>query len=118
MGLIRLRQAGCDLLVLSTEENPVVAARCRKLDIACLQGHWDKAAVLKSLLRDRGLEPSQVVFVGNDVNDLPCFELVACAAVPADAEPEVLRQADIILSRRGGRGAVRELCDLLLKKTS
>jgi N-acylneuraminate cytidylyltransferase len=116
MGLIRLQRSGCQLIVLSTEENPVVAARCRKLDIPCFQGHWDKATVLKSLLQERSLDPSQVVFVGNDVNDLPCFELVACSAAPADAEPEVLSRADIVLSRRGGRGAVRELCDLLLEK--
>lgn len=118
MGLIRLQKSGCQLIVLSTEENPVVAARCRKLDIACFQGHWDKAAVLKSLMQERGLAPAQVVFVGNDVNDLPCFELVGFAAAPSDAEPEVLRQADLILNRRGGHGAVRELCDLLLARSA
>lgn len=115
MGLIRLRQAGVELMVLSTEVNPVVAARCRKLDIPYVQGIQDKAEALRSLLVKRGLDPSQVVFVGNDVNDLPCFEIAGCAAAPADAEPEVLRQADLLLSRRGGHGAVRELCDLLLE---
>jgi YrbI family 3-deoxy-D-manno-octulosonate 8-phosphate phosphatase len=120
-GVVRLRKAGVELLVLSTEVNPVVAARCRKLGISYLQGIQDKAEALKSLLEKRGLDPSRVVFVGNDYNDLPCFELVSCAVAPADAEPEVLRQADLLLSRRGGHGAVRELCDLLLgriKKTA
>ncbi len=115
MGLVRLRQAGVELMVLSTEVNPVVAARCRKLDIPYVQGIQDKAEALRSLLVKRGLDPSQVVFVGNDVNDLACFEIAGCAAAPADAEPEVLRQADLLLSRRGGHGAVRELCDLLLE---
>jgi 3-deoxy-D-manno-octulosonate 8-phosphate phosphatase KdsC-like HAD superfamily phosphatase len=59
-----------------------------------------------------------VIYVGNDINDVPCFPLVACAFVVADAQPAALRQADIVLSRRGGYGAVRELCDLLIQRQS
>jgi len=114
MGLVRLRRAGVELLVLSTETDPVVAARCRKLDIPFLQGLEDKTGALKSEMKKRSLDPSRVIFVGNDVNDLPCFEIAGCSVAPADAEPEVLRQADLVLSRRGGHGAVRELCDLLI----
>ena len=54
--------------------------------------------------------------MGNDVNDLVCFPLVGCAVVPVDAEPDVVSQADISLTRRGGHGAVRELCDILIEK--
>jgi len=114
MGLVRLRQAGVELLVLSTETDPVVGARCLKLDIPFHQGLEDKTGALKSEMKKRSLDPSQVIFVGNDVNDLPCFEIAGFSAAPADAEPEVLRQADLVLSRRGGHGAVRELCDLLI----
>ena len=55
-----------------------------------------------------------MIYVGNDVNDLPCFPEVGCALVVADAHPAALRQADIILQHKGGKGAVREVCDLLL----
>jgi N-acylneuraminate cytidylyltransferase len=56
------------------------------------------------------------MFIGNDLNDLPCFPVVGFAVSPSDAEPEVLKQADLVLTRRGGHGAVREVCDLLMRK--
>jgi N-acylneuraminate cytidylyltransferase len=54
--------------------------------------------------------------VGNDINDTPCFPLVGCAVAVADAQPEARRQADLVLTRNGGHGAARELCDLVLQK--
>lgn len=114
-GLRRLEAHGIRTLVLSSEVNPVVAARCRKLQIAVLQGEKDKANALREYLKTEKIEPRQVVYLGNDVNDLPCFPLVGCAAVVADAEPEALHQADLVLTRKGGHGAVRELCELILK---
>lgn len=118
MGLNQLRKAGIGAIVISTEVNPVVAARCRKMNIPYHQGIEDKAALLKTIIAERQVDPAHVIYVGNDINDLPCFPLVACALVVADAQPAALRQADIVLSRRGGYGAVRELCDLLLQRKS
>ena len=115
-GLARLREAGVEVVVLSTETDPVVAARCGKLGLPVLQGLADKGAALQDLLRDREMEPGRVVYLGNDVNDLPCFPLVGCAVVVADAHPAATAQADLVLGRAGGQGAVRELCDLLLEK--
>jgi N-acylneuraminate cytidylyltransferase len=103
-------------MVLSTESNPVVAARCRKMDVPFIQGRWDKASALHEIAKERQINLSDVVYVGNDVNDLPCFPLVGCAVAVADAYPEVIAQADLVLSRRGGYGAVREICDLILNK--
>ncbi len=102
------------VLVLSSEHNPVVAARCRKLGIEAIQGISEKGPFLAQLLKERGIPSDQVVYVGNDVNDLPCFPLVAWAAAVADAHPEVLVKADHRLAKAGGYGAVRELCDMLL----
>ncbi len=113
-GLARLREAGVQVVVLSTETNPVVTARCRKLGLPVVQGVADKGAALRDLLAQRGVDPARTVYVGNDVNDLPCFPLVGCALVVADAHPEARARADRVLRRPGGRGAVRELCDLLL----
>jgi N-acylneuraminate cytidylyltransferase len=113
-GLRALEAQGIRPLVISGEVNPVVTARCRKLQVQALQGIADKAAALREYLQAEKIDPAQVVYLGNDVNDLPCFPLVACAAAVADAEPEVLRQADLVLTRKGGHGAVRELCEMIL----
>jgi N-acylneuraminate cytidylyltransferase len=113
-GLARLRESGIDAVVLSTETNPVVEARCRKLSLPFIQGSADKASALKALLAERRVEPAETVYLGNDANDVPCFPLVGWALAVADAHPSARSRADRVLSRHGGHGAVRELCDLLL----
>ncbi len=114
LGISRLLARGIDVVVLSSEINPVVSARCRKLGVPVFQGTADKATALKDILTDRSVDPSRAVFLGNDLNDLPCFQMVGCALVVADSHPDVASKADLILTRAGGRGAVRELSDLLL----
>jgi N-acylneuraminate cytidylyltransferase len=116
MGIALLQRAGVQALVLSTESNPVVAQRCQKMRLEVIQNVPDKALALQELFRQRGVDPSGTVYLGNDVNDVGCFPLVACAVVPADAHPQALRQADLVLSKPGGFGAVREFCDLILKE--
>jgi N-acylneuraminate cytidylyltransferase len=115
MGIALLRKASIQAVVLSTESNPVVAARCNKLQIPVQQGTHDKAAALRKLLAEQQIDPAQVVYLGNDVNDLPCFPLVGCAAVVADAHPAAKAAADLVLEHSGGHGAVRELVDMILK---
>lgn len=115
-GLSRLRKAGVEAVVLSKETNPVVAARCRKIKTECRQGIQEKGPALQQLIDERNLDPAQVIYLGNDTNDLPCFPLVGCAAAVADAHAEVQRSADIVLQHAGGHGAVRELCDMILEK--
>jgi N-acylneuraminate cytidylyltransferase len=114
-GVARLKETGTQIVVLSTETNSVVAARCRKLGIEAIQGIKDKAKALRELMESRGIESNQTIYLGNDVNDVVCFPLVACALVVEDAHPEAKSQADIILTKRGGQGAVRELCDILVR---
>lgn len=113
LGLARLRTAGLRLLVLSTERNPVVAARCAKLGLECIHGEEDKATRLVKWLGDEGIDPATTVYVGNDRNDMGCLELVGCPVVVADAYPEALQRALLVLDKPGGHGAVRELCDLI-----
>ena len=115
MGIALLRKAGIPAVVLSTESNPVVAARCRKLGLPLQQDLQDKAEALRKILAERQVAPAQVVYLGNDVNDLPCFPLVGCAVVVADAHPAAKAAADLVLEHNGGHGAVRELVDKLLK---
>jgi YrbI family 3-deoxy-D-manno-octulosonate 8-phosphate phosphatase len=114
MGIAVLRQAGISAVVLSTEINPVVTARCTKLQLPVIQGLSDKARTLRIFIAEHQIDASHVVYVGNDINDVPCFPLVGCAVVVADAHPRAIDQADIVLSSRGGHGAVRELCDRII----
>jgi N-acylneuraminate cytidylyltransferase len=117
MGIRLVREAlPIEFMVISTEVNPVVSARCNKLKLEVHQGITDKAAVLRDIMQQKGLPAEEVVFIGNDVNDLGCLQLAGYAVVPADAEPEVKRHADLVLTRKGGRGAMREFCDTLLDK--
>jgi N-acylneuraminate cytidylyltransferase len=113
-GIGRLRDAGVSMVVLSTEEHPVVAARCRKLKLPCVQGCGDKAASLTTLLAEKGIAPADVIYVGNDVNDLGCMRMVGMPVAVSDAHPEVIAASKLVLTKKGGRGAVREFCDLLL----
>ena len=115
-GLSRLSKAGVEVVVISKETNPVVAKRCQKLNLPFVQGVREKGPALIRLLKDRAMESAQVIYLGNDTNDLACFQLVGWGVAVADAQPSVRQAADFVLARAGGDGAVRELCDLILSK--
>lgn len=115
-GLSRLREAGVEAIVISKETNPVIAARCQKLKLPFVQGIQEKRSALSQLLKERNMDPTQAVYLGNDTNDLTCFPLVGWAVAVADAHSSVVQAADFILTQPGGHGAVRELCDLILSK--
>jgi YrbI family 3-deoxy-D-manno-octulosonate 8-phosphate phosphatase len=116
MGISILSKAGIDALVLSTETNPVVTARCEKLQLPVLQAVADKVQALSAYLDERHINPQQVVYLGNDINDLPCLDIIGCFVAVADAHPKVRMHADLVLSKGGGHGAVRQLCDLLVAR--
>jgi N-acylneuraminate cytidylyltransferase len=113
MGIGMLRRTGLPIAVFSTEPNPVVAARCRKLQIPCRHNLADKIGALSSWAEEHRINLRDVVYVGNDVNDLECLRAVGCPVVPADAHPEAIRLARIVLNQRGGEGAVRAVAELL-----
>ncbi|UCF60787.1 MAG: acylneuraminate cytidylyltransferase [Anaerolineaceae bacterium] len=115
-GIARLKELGVEIIVLSRETDPVVAARCKKLGLPFVQGLKDKVEALQRMMADRDIDPANTIYLGNDVNDLPCFPHVGYTVAVADAHPEVIYQADLILDRPGGHGAVRELCDILIKR--
>ena len=117
-GIARLREAGIQVVIVSRETNPVVAARARKLHVPVFQSIDDKASAVRALLEEYGVPPEEAVFVGNDVNDLPAFGEVGWAVAVGDAHIKVKRAADWVLSNAGGHGAVRELADLILGKIS
>lgn len=114
LGIGMLSKAGMAMLVLSKETNPVVSARCRKLSVDCMQGIDDKASVLRKLAETRGIDLRQICYVGNDLNDLPCMQVVGLPIAVADAWPAVMPAAKFITTRNGGHGAAREVCDWFL----
>jgi YrbI family 3-deoxy-D-manno-octulosonate 8-phosphate phosphatase len=112
-GLRRLEEVGVEHLVISTEVNEAVGARARKIRATCLQAVEDKLPVLEEEVARRGLRLEDTSFLGNDVNDAGCLGAVGLPVVPADAWPEVVPLARLVLTRSGGRGCVRELCDAI-----
>jgi N-acylneuraminate cytidylyltransferase len=117
MRLKQLRELGIETLILSSEPNPVVAARAQKMGVEAIHGVGisDKGRVMRDLLEKKKVKAEEVVYIGNDWNDIPCFEIAGWSVAVADAYPEVIQAADYVLSKAGGNGALRELCDLILK---
>jgi 3-deoxy-D-manno-octulosonate 8-phosphate phosphatase (KDO 8-P phosphatase) len=111
LGLRRLDDVGVRYLIVSMEQNPIVGARARKLQVECVQGITDKLAVVRERTADAGVSLEDTAFVGNDINDADCLRAVGCPVVPADAWPEVKPLASWVLTRGGGDGCVREFCD-------
>jgi len=114
MGVALLRAAGIPMLILSTETNPVVGARAAKLGVDVRQGLGDKVSALRAWSAERGLDLDRIAYLGNDVNDLACLELVGWPLAVPDAHPRVLAAARIVLGRPGGEGAVREAAERIL----
>ncbi|GAB1327938.1 cytidylyltransferase domain-containing protein [Streptomyces sennicomposti] len=114
LGIAALRRSGLPLLILSTEQNPVVAARARKLKLPVLHGIDRKDLALKQWCEEQGIAPERVLYVGNDVNDLPCFALVGWPVAVASAHDAVRGAARAVTTVPGGEGAVREIAGWLL----
>ena len=111
LGLSRLKNFDVDLLIISTEINHVVSARATKLKLTCKQGIVDKGVTILNTCRELGIEPAQTMFVGNDINDIPAFQAIGVPIAVADAYPEVEPYILARTDKRGGFGAVREVCD-------
>ncbi|WP_086741145.1 N-acylneuraminate cytidylyltransferase [Streptomyces glaucescens] len=114
LGIAALRKAGLKLLILSTEQNPVVAARARKLKLPVLHGIDRKDLALKQWCEEQGIAPERVLYVGNDVNDLGCFALVGWPVAVASAHDVVRGAARAVTTLPGGDGAIREIADWIL----
>lgn len=115
MGIAMLRESGVRMLILSKERNPVVEQRAAKVAVECIAGCDDKLAVLRSWAEANGLSAERIMYVGNDVNDLECLDWVGWPVVVLDAHPGVMTSARCVTTRPGGRGAVREVIDQLLR---
>jgi 3-deoxy-D-manno-octulosonate 8-phosphate phosphatase (KDO 8-P phosphatase) len=115
-GIKLLMNAGVAVAVLSGRRSRAVAARMRELRVRhVIQGCGDKVAALQRLTRRLGLDPLNCACICDDTPDLPLMSAVGVAGAVADAHPVVLSAAHWIAEAQGGRGAVREMCDALLR---
>ena len=115
-GLKLLMRSGIEVILLTGRESKVVLHRARDLGIEHVyQKALNKIEVYKTILAQRNLEDKEVGFVGDDLVDLPVLRKVGFSAAVPDAVPEVKEIVDYITTKKGGEGAVREICELLLK---
>ena len=115
IGLRKLDNLGIPTIIISSEVNPVVSVRSKKLMVRCIQGVNDKAKTLEEVATDMSLELKQMAFVGNDVNDLPALNTVGLPIVVQDAHADVIPYAKYRTETPGGYGAVREVCDIIAR---
>ncbi|MDQ5986785.1 MAG: 3-deoxy-D-manno-octulosonate 8-phosphate phosphatase KdsC [Syntrophus sp. SKADARSKE-3] len=115
-GLKVLMRYDVDVVLLTGRQSAVVEYRAQELGIGEIhQKVWNKLEVYEEILSRRGLTDEEVAFVGDDIIDIPVLRRVGFSATVADATEEARQAADYITVYDGGRGAVREICDLILK---
>ena len=112
-GVNIIRGLGIPQLIMSTETNPVIKMRAKKLGIDVVDSCHLKKACLVDYCLKRGFDVKNVLYVGNDVNDLEVMGVVGIPIAPADAHPEVQARSKMVLKKGGGEGVIRELADLL-----
>jgi len=103
------------LAVISKETNPVVAARCQKLQMECYSGIDEKGTLFARLVREAGIPMDQAAFMGNDINDRECIRMAGIGVAVGDAMPAAREVAAIVTRRPGGHGAIREFLDMVLE---
>ncbi len=114
-GLVMLLNAGFELAIITGRKSPVVVKRMRELGIKHVyQGISDKREVFEKILADTGLTADQAAYMGDDLPDLPVIRLAGLGVTVADAHQFVQQHVDLCTQKRGGRGAVREVCDLIM----
>lgn len=114
-GIVAWNKAGFRSGIISGRNSPIVEMRAKQLGIEFIkQGRKDKAVALAEILAESGAAAEDAAFIGDDTPDIQVFERVGFAAAVRDAHDSVRKAAHFITETDGGRGAVRELIDLLL----
>jgi len=114
-GIRQVLAAGIQVAVISGRSSPAVDARMAELDVKhVLLGQNDKLAALKEITEQLAIPMEAVACVGDDLPDLPLMQAVGLSVAVADAHPKVIEGANWCTGLTGGRGAVREICDLLV----
>ncbi len=116
LGMRLLMDAGVDVGIITARKSKALAHRCHDLGIRLLyDGIKDKCAALKAISQKTGVDISHIAFAGDDLIDIPVLTRVGVSFCVADASEEVKTQSDVVTTRNGGFGAVREICEQILK---
>ena len=115
MGIKMLKQIGLKIAVVTTQVSTYVTARCKKMQIPCHQSVENKTEFVRQLIIAENVDSAQVLFMGDDVQDLGPMSIVGLSVSVADAVEEVRKAAVYVTEKKGGEHAVREVCDLILK---
>ena len=115
LGLVMLRDSGCHIAVISGRTSSIVSERMAALGIESVyQGQNDKGKALEGLLNELNVDAQATAYVGDDFIDLPAMRRVGLAIAVADAHPMVIKHAHWITKEKGGHGAAREVCELIM----
>jgi 3-deoxy-D-manno-octulosonate 8-phosphate phosphatase (KDO 8-P phosphatase) len=115
-GIVLMHRAGLHTGIISGRSSTLVERRARELGMKHVrQGTWDKIKDYVELIAEAGVEDTEVAFIGDDVTDIPLMQRAGFAGAVADAVPETLAAAHYVTKLPGGFGAVREVCELILK---
>ena len=116
LGLVMARVTGIKLGVLTGRQSAIVGTRCRELKFHAIQlGRFDKQVALAEIAVDIGIDPDRMLYMGDDVLDLPAMRAVGLPVATPEAPDEVQDECAYVTDEGGGRGAVREVVDLVLK---
>jgi len=115
LAISEFKKMGIEQIILSTEKNPVVQQRAKKLGLFCLQGIADKKEAVEKYLNDSGINRKRVIFVGNEINDLEAMRFVGWPMAPGDAHSDVKKIAKVVTKTGGGCGVIREVLDIVLR---
>jgi len=113
LAVSEIKKLDIEQIIISTETNPVVSTRAKKLNIFCLQGIKNKKAALIDYCQKNDYELQYVAYVGNDINDKEVMEIAGITLCPSDAHKSIINISDHILNTKGGDGLIRELLDLI-----
>jgi 3-deoxy-D-manno-octulosonate 8-phosphate phosphatase (KDO 8-P phosphatase) len=115
-GIKMLHETGVEIAILTGRSSQVVLHRARNLGITrIIQGAHDKLVSYQALLAETGLKPEQIAYMGDDVVDLPVLRRCGLACTVPDAPAEVLARAHYVSRAAAGRGAAREVCELIMR---
>jgi 3-deoxy-D-manno-octulosonate 8-phosphate phosphatase (KDO 8-P phosphatase) len=118
-GVVRAREHGLKLGIISGRQTPIVDVRAKELQIGdVVQNASDKVAAMEELRRRHGVAVDEVGFIGDDLFDLPLLNAVGFSAAPQNALPDVKKAVDYVTKTAGGDGAVREVIDLIIRSQS
>ena len=116
VGIKLAQKAGIEFVIITGRTSDSVAQRCRELDIHDVyQGSWEKLTIVNSIMKEKNISLDRIAYMGDDIVDLPVMRRTGLAAAPADGVEEILEICHFVSGKPGGRGAVRELIELILK---